>query len=347
MEKILLIPSNTTESIDEFYFLKNNANYVMGASSISLDSSSYIYDAYFKIPWITDSNFLMDIKNIVDKESVDKIVCTHVGIFNRIKTMFSADLLCEVESRDLYGIKMQGIECRALQHFESIQSEVENITYVEFKSLFCQFLKIPGNCSEEKFSALVSVGENSPQGDFIEIGSFYGKSALILGWMAKRKGCKLLCIDPWNKNEIKQEEAHEFIVHKSNGRINDIVKDAFVSNLYLTLKGTINYFQGYSDDVFYHYESGCEVISEDFGVTNYLGYISCLHVDGNHDYQYAKSDIVRWSKYLLSGGWLIVDDYKWCYGDGPKIAADEYFIENIKNIDVCFFCGGALFIKMK
>lgn len=348
MEKILLLPANTTESIDAFFHLKNETNTIIGVSSVSLSSSVNLFDEYFKIPWITEDNFCQAIIELVQKNKVTKIVCTHLGIYKKLKDKIPKEILIsKPEEINFYGINKSGMQTRAVMHYQELQSAKEKLTYTEFESLFNYFNQIPGNCSEEKFTALIDAAASAPQGDYIEIGSFYGKSALAIGWLAKINESKLLCIDPWEINEIPQSEAHSSInLTYSNLSISKI-KSIFIANLYLPLKGHINYLQSYSDAAFEEYKKNTIIQSKEFGKISYKNKIAFLHIDGNHDYIYAKSDITKWSKYLLSGGWMVIDDYNWCYGDGPTKAADEFVIENLENIEQCFYCGGALFINMK
>lgn len=344
MERILIIPANTTESLDEYFCLKTDKNHIIGASSVDLDFSSGIYDQHYKIPWITEENFTEKINNIIEQEKITKVVCTHLGIYRVIKNNIPDLEIKKPDVKDSYGINKEGLEIRAAQHHHYIS---EKISLIELASLLDQFSHIPGNCSEDKFTELVNAGSSSPEGDFIEIGSFYGKSAFVLGWAAKHKNSKLLCIDPWEKNTKSQIEAHSTLKLRVNNRIVSAVKKSFILNLYLYLNKTLNYFQGYSDDAFEIYKEKKAFSSLEFGVSKLQNKIACLHIDGNHDYQYVKSDIVKWSQYLLPGAWMIIDDYHWCYGNGPKLAADEFLQENINKIEKSYFCGGALFIQMK
>lgn len=344
MEKILIIPANTTESLDEYFCLKTDENHIIGASSVDLDFSSGIYDQHYKIPWITEENFTEKINDIIEQEKITKVICTHLGIYRTIENKISNKLLEKIEEKDIYRIIKEGTETRTIQHHKYLDKK---INYIEFKSLFNYFLQISGNCSEDKFVELINTGSNSPKGDFIEIGSFYGKSALALGWAAKKNNYNLLCIDPWETINKVQEEVHKSIYLRSEIKLNSTLKKTFISNSHLILNGTLNYFQGYSNDAFECYKNEGFFSSPEFGNTQFKKEISYLHIDGSHDYQYVKSDIIKWSQYLLPGAWMVIDDYHWCYGDGPKLAADEFLQENIHKIEKSYFCGGALFIQMK
>ena len=63
----------------------------------------------------------------------------------------------------------------------------------------------PGMCSEEKIFALAATARLAPRGDVVELGSWWGKSAVALGWLARRYRIgSLLCVDPWDLGEAAQ-----------------------------------------------------------------------------------------------------------------------------------------------
>jgi hypothetical protein len=82
------------------------------------------------------------------------------------------------------------------------------------------------------------------------------------------------------------------------------------------------------------------------GSTDYSGHIAILHIDGNHSYASAKADVLAWSGFVVAGGWIIIDDYIWPYGDGPKRVGDEFLTENKEKIAVSFVIGSALFLQL-
>jgi hypothetical protein len=89
------------------------------------------------------------------------------------------------------------------------------------------------------------------------------------------------------------------------------------------------------------------VASPEFGHTQYGGRLAILHVDGNHDFEWAARDIQMWGQLLQPGGWLIVDDYRWTFGSGPREAADAWLAENASAVACAFEAGSALFVRLK
>lgn len=95
-----------------------------------------------------------------------------------------------------------------------------------------------------------------------------------------------------------------------------------------------------------YYNNRRLISTEAFGHTEYTGQISILHIDGNHTYEDAKADVKSWEKFMVGGGWIIIDDYLWPYGDGPQRVGNEFLADNFDKIDTSFVMGGALFIQL-
>jgi len=71
-----------------------------------------------------------------------------------------------------------------------------------------------------------------------------------------------------------------------------------------------------------------------------------LHVDGNHALAAVEADTKAWATYVAKGGWIIFDDYRWPYGDGPRIVADNFISDNRSAIAAAFYMGGSMFVQM-
>ena len=61
----------------------------------------------------------------------------------------------------------------------------------------------------------------------------------------------------------------------------------------------------------------------DEGTVQYSGRIALMHIDGNHDLTAVQEDCRLWSRHVVPGGWLVLDDYTWAHGDGPKRASSQ------------------------
>ena len=212
----------------------------------------------------------------------------------------------------------------------------------EIATLFRHSNVIPGMCDNEKTSALCDIIRYSPQGDVVEIGSAWGKSAFILARLARCYGIgKTLCIDPWSSDYLVQNDKGGLVDSCIAQYDCDEILLVFEMNLLPYNSNDINYLRMPSTDAAKHYREHRSTTTESFGTTDYCG-----HIDGNHSYAAAKADIVSWSGFVVKGGWIIFDDYIWPYGDGPQRAGDEFLLENHDKIDVAFVMGSALFIQL-
>jgi len=204
---------------------------------------------------------------------------------------------------------------------------------------------IPGMCDDDKFHALLEIARYSVKGDIVEIGSWWGKSAFILARLAQ---CfeigKLLCVDPWADEHLLQGEK---MVDSVSAQVS--AEEAFAVfqiGLLPFNANHINYLRMPSVDGAERYAKDRTVNTGEFGCTEYSGNISILHIDGNHAYEAAKADVEAWAGFVVDGGWIIIDDYVWPYGDGPRRAGDELLDDIRSRISSAFVMGTALFIQL-
>jgi hypothetical protein len=71
-----------------------------------------------------------------------------------------------------------------------------------------------------------------------------------------------------------------------------------------------------------------------------------LHVDGNHSYASAHSDVSAWADLVTPGGWIVIDDYIWPYGDGRQRVGDEFLASNVARVSSAFVMGSALCVQI-
>ena len=218
----------------------------------------------------------------------------------------------------------------------------------QLSSLFLHVEAIPGMCDHQKVRALYEIARHCPAGDLVEIGSWWGKSAFVLLQLAQSFHIgNVLCVDPWADEHLVQKDATGIVDRVSKQVSADEAFEVFLGNLLPYSRGDINYLRMPSTSGAAQYQQQKIVATEALGVTPYQGHIALLHIDGNHSYENASADIAAWSKLVTDGGWIVVDDYSWPFGDGPRRAANEYLIANQPDIDSAFFMGGALFIQKK
>jgi len=355
MKKIaLVLPSNTPAAINYSISLRMAGDAeVIGASSLPVDHSAGHYDQYIKIPWITDTRFDESILDLVTSKNPDLIYCPQNAIYDRLVRLLPASgfrgTLVALNDIDTDSAIHQSVANRASNGMPFIHHRGKATLSESFVSAVMEhFLRIPGQCSEDKFCALLAASLDMPAGDIIEIGSFYGKSAFVLGLMAKRQGTgKMLCIDPWYPTASPQKEVHEVLRNVNVRRDRSLERSRFVSHLLPYLDGEMNYLHMTSAEGHQQYSASRDVSSPEFGSVHYSGKVAYLHIDGNHDAPFVQEDIDLWGPHLVAGAWIIFDDYYWCYGDGPRVVADAWLEGQRERVESAFACGGALFVKLR
>lgn len=354
--KVLVLPGGMPEALQFATEARLRGRYLVGASSLANDPATDEFDHWVRLPLLHEEDFDRQLLCVIDTQGIDQVYVAHFLMWRHVQALLAQ---CRPEVLLVNAAPAKVVQARhALfrRQMASLQAGPElaikggraSLSEVEKRALFFHAQRIFGHSDDEKIVALMEVARFLPPGDVVEIGSKAGKSAFVLGWLARhyRIG-SLLCIDPWNQGAaLRQTEIPEIARQQALDNDYDIYFDQFILNMLTALPGTVNYLRCMSDDALPGYRGQRVVRSPELGEVEYLGQIACLHVDGNHDFEFAWRDITQWSELLVPGGWVIVDDYHWAFGDGPKRAADAFIAEHSASVDCAFDAGGALFFRM-
>lgn len=220
------------------------------------------------------------------------------------------------------------------------------LSTIEYTSIHRGFLRIPGESDVEKLYALCAIARVAPPGDVVEIGSLYGRSAYALGRLSNaHKIGSVLCIDPWSFDAVTDQGVQASIL-KSGVKFIDLER-VFVEFLATATEVPgMAYIRkpSLSAEEDYRAAAACGTLHPaELPPVTVCGHISLLHVDGNHRYDQVLQDIETWSPYLADGGWLLLDDYVWAFGDGPKMAGDQLLDSG--DFDQAFTCSDTLFLR--
>jgi hypothetical protein len=179
------------------------------------------------------------------------------------------------------------------------------------------------------------------EGDIVEIGSWCGRSAVVLGTAAKLIGnTKIFCIDLFpEKNDWKQNDDGSYsfeakISSKTYGayQVQTVWKEPFERDI---------------APIYKKYNSVLDVFTENIAKNNlpdlvkpykgnstlFIGQIDenfkckLAFLDGDHSYEAVCQDIINLDKYLIEGGWLCFDDAFSSY-DGVNGAIESLVINN-------------------
>ena len=356
-KSVLIFPGGMPRSLEYLENSLRDGRSVIGASSLVHDVSREKYPAWLFLPFVTDPGFGEALKQAISQAGIGGIYSPNPVIWdylNRsLKELAPGVALVNASpvSEELSGYRTALGQARnwldsPLQLASNVAAKPV-MPAMEMAALFRHADIIPGMCDHEKFRVLCEIARRSPAGDIVEIGSWWGKSAFILARLARCYGIgKLLCVDPWSNAHLVQNDGTS-MVDKVSAQVDAGEALAiFEMNLLPYNANHVNYLRMPSTDGARHYQSRGDVTTASFGTTRYDGRIAILHIDGNHSYAAAKADIAAWSGFVPAGGWIVVDDYIWPYGDGPQRAGDEFMAEHQDRIDAAFVMGSALFLQL-
>jgi len=354
--KVLVFPCNTFEAICYAKELVAEGNTVIGACSV--DSEYNIEDTFtnvFYLPHIKDDAFKNQFTELCIEQNIE-MFWTSISAVYRVTAPFLEDLSvarvsCHPADQPFISDDVVRAELNERKHYiSSIQANFkselsENLIHSILKNTF----SVSGQSHLDKLLTLCCIYNMVPRNtDVVEIGSLWGRTAKLFDLLNKVYSVgNLLCIDPWPVGGMSQA-THQVL--DSYSRVFDGEKyfSIFCSNLMANGQGTINYIRDFSNAGIHKYlNADAGITTPEFGHTSYCKKIGLLHVDGNHKFEDVVEDIDNFAPLVVSGGWIVFDDYNWPYGDGVTRAADSYISENHLNIDVCFYSGGALFVRLK
>lgn len=139
--------------------------------------------------------------------------------------------------------------------------------------------------------------EVSPSGRIVEIGSFQGRSTVCLGLGAKQAGAQVWAIDPHEDCQVDDRTHYGMENHAA------LLRNLTEHDLGATVRVVA-------------------VPSLD-AVIGWFADLDSVFIDGNHDYQSVRNDLIEWSLLIKADGKLLVHDTS---GHFPSVtqALDEF-----------------------
>ena len=219
-------------------------------------------------------------------------------------------------------------------------------------SLHRQFVNIPGQCDDLKLMALAHIFRVVPSGDLVEIGSFQGRSAFAIGWLARHYSIgNLICVDPWDNSKVEDQGNQARLVNSELQRGRELVDFEKIFQSFIgaiSLLDNASYIRETSEEAVKIYQKAVAagyLPENELDALPVTGQLALLHIDGNHRYDHVRRDIDLWLPWVKPGGWVLLDDYVWAFGDGPKRAGDELLQTDL--FDVAFTATDTLFLRRK
>lgn len=354
---VLIFPAGMPRALEFLGKCLREQRQVIGASSLAYDPAQQHYPSWRSLPYVNQDTFDTALAQVLHDLNVGGIYTPHPVVWDHLNRSLAriapgvSLLNASPASTELEGYRAARAQAFALLN-KPLPLAVEqkgklDWSEPEVAALLRHVETVPGMCDHEKVRALYEIARYCPSGDVVEIGSWWGKSAFVLLRLAQCFGIgHLLCVDPWTDDHLVQNDKNGLVDVASAQYSAEEAFTVFQINLLPYGAHDINYLRMPSTEGAQHYRSHPEVETPSFGRTTYSGQIALLHIDGNHSYENAHADITAWSGLVMDGGWIVMDDYTWPFGDGPKRASDEFLAANLERITAAFVMGGALFIRL-
>jgi hypothetical protein len=337
---------------------------IIGATSVQESSYSKTADKIIHLPYITEFSFLEEFHNALWQHAISHIYSPHPGIWSHLKQLKEEQPeiytyeLCQpspyqsdwLEIEPSYGWAREMAADDFPKNLDTVSNAIlrRPLTLGEYTGLHKQFIRIAGQCDEGKLTALAHILRLTPPGDLVEIGSLFGRSAFAIAWLAGRYGIGgFISIDPWSSDLLEGQGEAATILNRDKDAIDfEQIFLGYLSNM--SLLKNVGYIRATSAQGIHDYhravEKGC-LTTPDLGEIPVTGSIALLHIDGNHHYDHVRQDIRLWEPHVIPGGWVLLDDYVWAFGDGPKKAGDQLLESG--RFDLAFTMSDTLFLRKR
>lgn len=209
-----------------------------------------------------------------------------------------------------------------------------------------------GESYDDKLAALLACLLDAPDGDIVEIGALFGRSASVLlsGRALGAAERRLFVFDPWSTEAGTQQDLPQAMQDYTRSAGLERVADAFEATFAaLAPDGAMTAYRtpSASGHAIYQGQADGEAVRllKSRATLKPCGRIALLHIDGNHDAACAVEDVALWSPLVAPGGWVVIDDYCWRYGDGPKLAGDALLARWGDGVSRAYVTGDCLFVQ--
>lgn len=355
----LVFPSVTPHGQQYVENARMRGEDVIAAASIQSNagtSQGETQAAFLQLPSIHDADFEARFLALIQSKAIDHIYSPVTLVYVRLRELIASHNLPVrfVDLPPFYAeIERQWREAGEQQARHRWAAQLlGNSTFpapVAFHAIMRGAFAIFGESYHDKLAAFIAAICDAPAGDFIEIGALFGRSSSVIVQTLNLTGRDnaVLAVDAWKGANAHQQSLPDTLAQAALEVDWDAIADSFDINLLpLARSGRFNRLRLPSQAAFAIYQRDHRVSSEPFGITDYEGAISFLHIDANHDYDAVKQDCALWTSRMKPGGWIIFDDYAWRHGSGPGKVADEFCTARQIDIARAFFIDGALFVKL-
>ena len=355
MGATLLFPCCVPEALAYAEEAARRGEPIVAASSLTFDETASQFPKWFPLPAVYAKDFPDRLREAMRTHAIERVfapVSAAHWALERLVARGEIDvrLLGEMpvrrHAREHAGLLARAERRRleALAHSDGTST----LSRLEVAAVLRAATAVFGESNETKIAALLGIFADAPKGDVVEIGVLTGRSALVLELMARRHGTgSVLAIDPWAHANSVQKESPGELQEMVDVWEASVPYETFITQLLPVARpGAFNYLRMTGTEAHAVWSRARIARSAEFGETAYAGRIAVLHIDGNHDYPAVKEDVDLWLPHVAAGGWVVLDDYLWLHGDGPRRVGDALLTAQAQRIMRTFVCGGALFVKL-
>lgn len=353
---VLIFPAGMPRSIEYLRSCIAQGQAVIGSSSVMHDPSRPQYPQWLHLPYVTDASFESALAMAIAQHGIGGVYTPNPVVWSHLEKLLPR-IAPGVQLVNEWPVNQELSPYRAaLQRARAALAAPLSLpgaatgkppmSEVEMAALFRHADTIPGQCDHEKIAALAQAATRCGEGDVVEVGVLWGKSAFVLARLSAYHGIgAVLCVDPWQTRYLAQHDERGLVDSVHQQWDTDEARVIFEMNLLPYAAGQVNYLRLPSTQAQHHYAAHRSATTAAFGTTHYCGSIALLHIDGNHSFEAVSADVDAWCPHVKPGGWIVIDDYRWPYGDGPRRAGDAYIQARCGDVSAAFVIGGALFIQ--
>ena len=250
-EAVLVFPAGMPEGLAFRDRAKARGLRVVGASSVDHDPAENAYEAWEHLPYVNDPGFDEALATVVRRHGVSAVHAPHYVVWKHLSerlgqiapgASLTTGQIPQDNERAYRALRERVSAARAPCFWPALTGKLR-LNALQQAGLMRMVDAIPGMCGEEKMVAVMEAMRHAPAGDVVEIGSWWGRSAALLVWLARRfEVGKVLCIDPWTAADLVQGEA--MVDAASAGLDAQEALRIFEINLALLAQGGLNYIRG-------------------------------------------------------------------------------------------------------
>jgi hypothetical protein len=326
---------------------------VIGAASVAVSDFDSAWGRLQHLPSIHEPNFEGEFVSLLEQHGIKRVYCPVSSVHDHVRRLIQTRS-CSVELVGMSPIREQMSEhynlmrrARAAHGFASVCSGMDSVVApIEVAGVLRQAGLIYGESNDDKLAAVIGVFASAPQGDVVEVGSLMGRSAFVLRYLSWRYAIgAVLTVDPWSAGEAVQHQSPKGFQSLVDEWDFEVLAEGFFVNMIPLCSDNHAHLRMTSErghDVYTRERAATALNGKQVG---FLGGISVLHIDGNHDFDAVRLDCELWLPHLQPHGWLVLDDYIWAHGDGPYRVGNSILEKLAQQIDCSFVAGKALFVR--